>query len=778
MIDYDILKRFGSTKEKIRAVFTCDNPELPDYEAKKRFDERIRSRLREGITHSLDAYELYAAADLAWDSSPIVRETIPLILYAQKKINMDQCAKHLTDLKCAEKFVVKDENGEIKDINLPKLYEISVNLVRSYLTRRLAAQATRFSGLYPYFKYDPRSTSQVGKLRGDALSQRIEIMSDQFGYRHLGSQIIRDMLLYAHTLVFPSCSWERQVQWEKATVDAALAAGTDDSSAENLESRVIREGLPFTMPHPTRTFYDNLYPLSSINTDTGTRWLGFWEIQRYSDIQHNPAYFNKSSIRFTEQGRQFYTRYGPYFNLYYNATRINFPMPNPIDGSPAADNDRQNNIAYYTHVLGDSAMFVTEYYEKVIPKDVGLGDYPYPVWLRLVIASDDTVIFGEFMPSTPAFYVGFNENDSRQRNISVAHELMPYQDQITNLYSQILLTAKADLLKIYTVDTDCLTDEIRVALKATMMAKDYYVHPLLLEYSGIKTRNAGGNAANPINIVQNQSSSQITSLFNCITQLLNTVERLLVLSPQELGQPAPREISATEVTEISQSTNTVYGYISDAIDEGRAAWKKILYESLVAKGTELIEVPVVSRYSTETIETAGFKLINPADEAVTKSQDYKQSVTGNKKALLHDYIFTSRDGGDRNINSQAAQTLTQLVSSVAGIPVVAEALGKTKLFNIINEIFRLSGAGYDLKLEVEPGQDDSINAQQDTAIKQLSEQVAQLEQQMQMIAQAASQQAQGGAPAIPMAPPQIATEAPPTPATPASYPAGSPLPPI
>jgi hypothetical protein len=301
---------------------------------------------------------------------------------------------------------------------------------------------------------------------------------------------------------------------------------------------------------------------------------------------------------------------------------------------------------------------------------------------------------------------------------------------------------------------------------------------LLLEYSGIKTRNTGGNAANPISIVQNQSSSQITSLFNCITQLLNTVERLLVLSPQELGQPAPREISATEVTEISQSTNTVYGYISDAIDEGRAAWKKILYESLVAKGTELIEVPVVSRYSTETIEAAGFKLINPADEAVTKSQDYKQSVTGNKKALLHDYIFTSRDGGDRNINSQAAQTLTQLVSSVAGIPVVAEALGKTKLFNIINEIFRLSGAGYDLKLEVEPGQDDSINAQQDTAIKQLSEQVAQLEQQMQMIAQAAAQQSQGGAPAIPMAPPQIATEAPPTQATPAPYPAGSPLPPI
>lgn len=740
MIDYDILKRFGSTKEKIREVFTCQDPASPNYEARKAFDQRIRSRLREGITHSLDAYELYAASDLAWDSSPVVRETLPLILYAQKKINIDQCAKQLEGLKCAERFVVKDQTGNIKDINLPKLYEISINLVRSYLTRRLAAQATRFSGLYPYFKYEPRSTSQVGKLRGDALSQRVEIMSDQFGYRHLGVQIIRDMLLYAHTLVFPACSWERQVQWEKVPVNPELADGTSDD-ASNLQARVVREGVPFVIPHPTRVFWDNLFPLSSINTDTGCRWLGFWEIQRYSDIQHNPAYFNKNTIAFTEQGRQFYNRYGPYFNLYYNSTRISFPMPNPVDGSPAADNDRQNNIAYYTHTAGDSAMFVSEYYERVIPKDVGLGDYPYPVWLRLVVGSDDTVIFGEFMPSAPAAYFGFNENDGRQRNISPAHELMPYQDQISNLLSQILLTAKSELLKIYMVDIDTVDENVRSAIKDTMAGKDYYVNPLLIEYSSIKARNVGQNTSRPVDVIKSEASSQINQLFNAITQLLSIVERMMVLSPQELGQPAPREVSATEITEISQSTNTVYGYISDAIDEGRAAMKRILYESLVAKSTETIKVPVVGRYASEIVKEAGFEVESSlSDDSSVPMAIRHQTVIGTKQQLVHDYVFTSRDGGDRSVNTQAAQTLTQLVSSVMGIPDVAQAVGKTKLFGMINEIFRLSGAGYDLKLEPEPGQTDAItNQQQDQQIKQLEQQITQLQQQMQQMMNAGQQ---------------------------------------
>ena len=70
---------------------------------------------------------------------------------------------------------------------------------------------------------------------------------------------------------------------------------------------------------------------------------------------------------------------------------------------------------------------------------------------------------------------------------------------------------------------------------------------------------------------QKEMSAGINQSIQAILQLLNLVERLLILSPQELGQAAPREISATEVAEIANSTNSVYSFISEGIDDMRSA---------------------------------------------------------------------------------------------------------------------------------------------------------------------------------------------------------------
>ena len=139
------------------------------------------------------------AVDLAWDSQTINKTTIPLLLYAQGKISMSQCGEKLSGLNCADDFCERDSAGEVKNINLMRLYETSMNLIRSYVTRRVAAQVARFNNLYPYFKYEARSTALPAKLRGDALSQRIEIMVDQFGMRHNFSQYIRDLFMYGHS---------------------------------------------------------------------------------------------------------------------------------------------------------------------------------------------------------------------------------------------------------------------------------------------------------------------------------------------------------------------------------------------------------------------------------------------------------------------------------------------------------------------------------------------------------------------------------------------------
>jgi hypothetical protein len=185
---------------------------------------------------------------------------------------------------------------------------------------------------------------------------------------------------------------------------------------------------------------------------------------------------------------------------------------------------------------------------------------------------------------------------------------------------------------------------------------------------------------------------------NSLFQLLNLVEKLMILSPQELGQAAQREISATEVSEIANTTNTIYAFISEGIDEMRAAAKKMIYEHLVCCSTTEFNVPVKQRFSLKTITDAGLEIEDTGD------QDEKprgRNIIGTPNNLVHEYLFSGRDGSERSRDTQAAQTLTQLFAQVMGMKPIAEALGKERMFGILNEIFRMSGAGYDLNLEMD-----------------------------------------------------------------------------
>jgi hypothetical protein len=736
MVDFTILEEFGGTKAAIRKMFTCEAPEDPCYKHRKEFEKRIRGRIHSGIEMGLNSDHLYRAADLAWDAAPLVRENIPLLLYAQKKITLERCGSELERLGCASNFVRKDESNKIVDIDLPRFWETSVNLVRSYLTRRIAAQSTRFVNLWPFFKFEPRATDPVGKLRADALSQRLEIMTDDYGYRHLQTQIIRDMFLYTRCVIFPAVAWDREVQWFRQPNAPEFGGST-------VKDRVTKEGVDFVRPHPTRIFWDAAYPLSSLNTDNGCSYVGYWDVRRYQDVMLNPAYFNRDRVRISTNGRAIYDAYQLYFDTSASSTcRMRFNTFEQLrKEDPAVANDAKAQWPFYTQVEADETLFVTEYFEKVKPNDVGLGTYPHSVWLRLIVASDDTVIFGEFLPSTPAVYYGYNENDSRMVNISPALEIIPFQDQISNLLSQLLLSAKASAMKLISVDIDALTPEVRNGLKTTLSGRDFYTHPHVVEISGNLIRNVGVNQVDPIRIIEMNGNADINMYFNAIVRLLEILERMMMLSPQELGQPAPHEISATESNEMASSVNTVYGFISDAVDEGRNAQKKLCYESLVTRATCNIDVPVKGRYSDEVVKAAGFELAGPdgTDETDETSQ---QRVTGSAIQLIHDYTFTSRDGSDRPTNTQSATVLMQLMGQLLSVPGMMQALGKKKLYDIANEIFRLSGAGYDLKLELRPGEEDSIaspeeGAQQDAgATQQLAGQIQQLAAQLEQLTQA------------------------------------------
>jgi hypothetical protein len=711
MIDYRVLNKLGSTDQRLREILTASMPEDVSEKEKEKIEKDIasrekiekwcRGRLDEHIFESIRNYTLYSAPDLMWDSMPINKEQIPLIKYAQGKIDAAACAKTLESLGLTQ-YIQRDANQAPTGINLENFFKFNVNIGRSIITRRLAAQANKYCNLWPYYKYDPRGESPTDKLRADAMSQRSDIMADQYGYRHHDIQWMRDAMMYGWSLDFVRCGWDK-------TQSLRVVGNPENVKDEDLntESFIVKEGVQFVNPHPTRVFWDNAYPLSSINEDIGCKYIGFWDVVRYREIADNNAYYNLDVVTWNEN---FWTTLAScdYSNDYL--CNVNPPCSR-APGDLAAPNDAKGRVGLYAGDKEDSSVLLAQMFKKVVPHEIGWGTYTQPVWVRLVVAGDTgKVIFNETLPSTPAAYIGINQNEQRAVSLSLAHEIMPFQDQMSNLATQMLLLARAEILKIYDIDSSGLTEDQQNAVMAKLGGKDWGMEPVFIVRDHSKMDEMGLKNGNRVQITETKVSGSMTAILRAMAELVVMAERMLSMSPAEQGQPAPRELSATEINAISNTTESVYSFISDSFDEGRAAKKRIIYESLMAKAQDEQVLPVQQKYTRQTIERAGFK-VHPdyGDASNLPGEPSRFTIVGNKKNLISEYIFTSRDGSERTSNTASANVLMQLLTAILQFPGMAEAFGKERVFEIINEIFRLSGVGYSPNISVQEGEDPSFN---------------------------------------------------------------------
>ena len=202
------------------------------------------------------------------------------------------------------------------------------------------------------------------------------------------------------------------------------------------------------------------------------------------------------------------------------------------------------------------------------------------------------------------------------------------------------------------------------------------------------------------------------------------------------------------VTIINNTTESVYSYISEAIDEARAAMKRMCYESMVSLGSTKVYLPVVNRYTNDVIQRAGFEYVPDEDEAMN-SVGTRRTIVGTTSNLVHDYVFTSRDGSERSLNTMSAQNLIQLFQIITQSQVLLPSIPKEKLFEIVNEIFRLLGAT-DLRLQAPPGEEGEsvmpgMDQEMQAAFQQLAAAVQQNSSDIQSIVGAVSQN-QPGAP--------------------------------
>ncbi len=731
----DILKDKGCGPERLREIFTApaapetpaqvsmdhiEPPKMPrtDSEIRTRFQSRVRSRLLDGIGNNVRTNRPMQAVDVAWDAPPIRKETIPLMLWAQGKITIKQaydqiCGPTTPGQPPPPNQFFKKEGDNILELDTIRLCEISVDLMKSYITRRHAAMDSLWSQLWPLFKYDPRGVDDLSVFRADVLTQRVDIMAEDYNYRHFRSQCNRQMLLYGFSCAFPRAAWNRVDNWRYERTNTG-------EPSKKIESYIEREGLDFVNPHPSRIFYDSSAPLPNINTDTGPKWIGYWDIVRYGTLLEQQAdYFNVKNIFVSDGWIDLATQFSSFLSCYFNPTVL--AWPNITGNDLSIWNDVKVSVGKYTSESVDQGILLTQYFERINPKEEGIGEYNSNIWIRLVVAGDCTVVGAEFMPSIPAAYGGININDGRFANQSMGMQLLAYQDHATNIVTHMLQQIRASMIQLVLLDVDCLDPDTAAAIKKAAQQKDWWLDLHVILYSASKLKESGFNdPRQSFVIVQNQLNNVIDGGLKALANLLNLADRLLVLSPNEQGQPNPREVSAREVNEVSTSVQSIYSFINAGPREQVAAMKRMIFESLITCASQNIRVPVEKRYTAAVIKKAGFQLPDEMKETVAARNRAQEAqgkpaipeddllpshtpVMGNLRDLNYDYYFDSRDGSERQISTQGAQVVMQLLQFILKVPGVAQKMGMQNILDGVNLIIRMSGAPWNFQFDLPVG---------------------------------------------------------------------------
>jgi len=708
MINIAILKGKGVSREAWKTAFTSTSPSKELEEFKKRSWDRVQA----GIEDNLKSSQILYAIDCLWDTP--LRQVSPTLLtglmakHRAGKGNPEDFLKVLNDFNLDEylRDEVDPKTGEKtgkKILDVPAFFQVIIPIVRDYVVIRLA-KITNDRQMNPFFKYEPIISTPELRAKCEILTQRVQMIATQYNYAAVRRAAVLKMLLYNVVLKFIEKEWDEERQ---------LVISADGQEVE----RVVKEGLTYHLPHPSRTYFDRSQPVTSLLTDSGCKFAGYWRVKRYGDVAGEKFFFNKDKVLIGKN----YQKLSPSFFSTIYPCQLSWPTLDTV----AMKNDEESSLdwRYYSSNTYDQACVLVEHYEKIIPKDVGLGDYKYPVWGRFVFAGDGTVIWASPLPACPVIPYTEIYDTGRHTQASFALELAPFQDAASNQLTQAILSAKQNLTSAVWVDQNLITPEIRKALENP--GESFYRSR---KFIPVDIRKVTAQQLDLEKAVVPVSFPYI-NVQDCISLLnvlLNILERVSQVSAQEVGASATHEQTAEEQRQIAAGSSNRLALSSVSVDEATDAWKRQVYRYLMAYGDEdlFLQVPSLNPRTREAIEKMGFTV----DEEVIDEVSGRKAlaVRGKKSALQIETFAASRDGLDRTNTTAIAGAMSQIVMAIAGNQVMIEAIGPMQLVDLMNQVLSMMGLPRDFKLI--PG---TSQVEQQNQIKQFAEQLPQILQESQ-----------------------------------------------
>ena len=706
--------------------------------------DAFRDCIRQGIDVNRRDYRLFKAMDWSYDAPFYQISYTQLRGLLSKK--PDDKAVQQTVKSWGLTHLLQDEIGldgkpccnadgsKKKALNLPVFTNVFVPVVMAYTTIRWAKLFNDID-LIPLYKYEPVTYTKENRLRCEVITQVVQKQASQFDYLSDEKQSILQMLLYGICINFPREAWFVEKQ-------------EDESGKE----KIIKEGLRFNMPHPSRMYYDPYHRVSSLNSNSGCSYAGYWELARYKDIFDNKLYWNKDKIQYGGQS-WFDIGRSDFLDEVFPCT-LQFPNnisgnsdPGGVGGSGALD--RQTDAAYYNSGDFQTATLLTQHFHRFVPADYGLGTYKHPVWFRFVFAADNAVLWAEPLGFDRFPTYAYDADFNRSRFRSLPLEIMPFQDQIGNLLSQWGRAVRENLRNPVFVDKEKVPEEYLRLLQN--YGDKYYGGREFIPYSSVQDYRFKEDRREAFftPTLTHHNTSEISQL---ISGMLDMLDRIMQLSPQEIGQAASHEQTAEESRIIAQNTSTRVAFTGSFRDSAIYAKKVMLYDAMMAYADDDITVGIST--SLAATEEEFKKLIKSVgltiDDDSTydpESPDAMRTVKGKKSAIMLESFASTRDAANRINTPALADAMSKIFIAISNNPVLVQSIGAVQLVELLNQIilasglpreFRLKGSKVDTTAGAEEQQ-----GQLNELITQFAEQVKQsIGESQQQTIQAAGEQTQ------------------------------------
>lgn len=733
MVDIKLLRSRGISAGDYRKIFTAEPADYP--KRVRALVNLLRTRTDDGYRMCLNNWRQYAAIDMACETS--FQQTTPTLVrhILSKNLSANDTIGLLKDWGLSQnelfkKQVVDGQEQEVLDP--PIFYKVLVPLVTAYLTGR---HARLFNERVPDFlKFKPARQTATQRIFCEVWSGIIESTSRDFGYPATFRQAILNTLKYGVMLAFPREQW----YCESQLID----------EGNGPVKKTIKEGIRYTITHPSKSFSDLNHPLPSVNTDTGTEFGAHWDVRPYSDILDDRKYWNRKKI-FCGSNWMKFPGTGSFFSEFYPCT-LSFPMPN------FGGYDRTDKKAWYNNRSDrDKAVFLTEFFMKLKPSDWGLGRYEnkklastynYPVWHRFTLAGADTIIYAEPYAYNPIWFMGYDYDYNAARNDSLALQLIPWQDNLGNILTNMLYASYRNLMNL-TFYNNQVVDPKQIER---------------LQASGFK-QFAGGNFVgfDPLahavgrhdaeKVFHNVTFSQtnIQEMLTMVNLLLNILDRVQQFSAQESGAAGSHQQSVPEIQGTREATSNRVTFTGGFIDEGTDAWKRQLHDANLAyRDPEFTvqvsaNIPDIERH----LEEMGFKIQDRDAE--------KFSISGHKRLLRLEQFAASNEGQQPDRSEKVAQSIFQAITMIAQQPDLHQKVGARNILKMIETATILGGGPEDFRVPYDEGTGDAVpqnvvqaiqQAQQATlkAIQQsqiapAAQHIQQIEQQVQAMQQTLEQ---------------------------------------